>query len=223
MCGRYSLSTSKLIVQEELEIQSPVQLLISYNIAPTQLAYVITNRSPNTLQQMHWGILPAWSTTKVLTGKMINARAESIFEKPSFKESILKRRCLVPADSFYEWRKEGKSKKPFRILPKDGSLMTLAGIWEVWQDADEQIYTFSIITCAANSDVDSLHNRMPILLNKQQRQSWLGELSIDGIKELLQTPRPGLLKMYRISEKANSPRFNQASIHQEVNDTLTLF
>jgi len=223
MCGRYSLSTKSKIIQEEFSIEVPFQLEISFNIAPTQLAYVITNQKPNVIQQMQWGLIPSWSSSTKLSGQMINARSESIFEKPSFKEAILQRRCLIPADSFYEWKKEGNSKKPYRILPIDGSLMCFAGIWETWKDDNNEIQTFSIITCPANVDVDTLHNRMPVILYQNDRQRWLQNIDVQEIQDLMKTPLPGKLKMYRITAKANSPGFNQASIHQEVKENPTLF
>lgn len=223
MCGRYSLSTSSLIISEELNFSPTIQLEISFNIAPTQLAYIITNDSPNQLQQMHWGLLPEWSAVPELSGKLINARSESIFEKPSFKKAVLKRRCLVPADSFYEWRIEGKSKKPYRILPVAGGLMTMAGIWETWHNKQQKINTFSIITCEANEDVSVLHKRMPVILTGQDRGRWLSVIDAAEIKSLLNPSPSGYLRMYRISEQVNKPTFNQASVHNQVNETPTLF
>ena len=226
MCGRFSIAPKKQRIPEDLLKKPPFQLDIdfSYNVAPTQLAPVITNSTPDSISQLHWGLVPAWSKDGKLNGKMINARAEGIFTKPSFRMPIRKNRCLVLADSFYEWRKEGKRKKPYRILPQNEELMTFAGIWEEWIQGTKNIKTFSIITCAANRDVADLHDRMPVILNTQeQREAWLSELSIEQIEILLEPPAAGYLKMYRISELMNSPSYNTADIHEAVYDPPTLF
>ncbi len=149
MCGRYSLATTKAKMEEEFGIDiGDKPLSISFNIAPTNKAYVITNESPDKLSTLNWGLIPSWSKDDKLTGKLINARVEGISTKPSFRMAIRKRRCLVIADSFYEWRREGTKKIPYRIFPKDGELLAFAGIWETWGN-DETLRTFSILTIEA--------------------------------------------------------------------------
>lgn len=226
MCGRFSISPKKQSIPKDLLKKPPFQIEIdfSHNVAPTQLAPIITNLAPDSISQLHWGLVPPWSKDGKLNGKMINARAEGIFAKPSFRMAIRKKRCLVLADSFYEWRKEGKRKKPYRILPKNEEMMTFAGIWEEWTQGSKSVKTFSIITCAANRDVADLHDRMPVILNTpEQREAWLSEQTIDQIEKLLQPPAAGYLKMYRISELVNSPSYNTADIHEQVYDPPTLF
>ena len=227
MCGRYSFSgrkKSKLIKDEDLDVKIPDQLEISFNIAPTHRAYVITNDNPGQLSLLHWGLIPAWNRDPVLSGKLINARQETIFTKPSFESAILQRRCLIPADSFYEWRTVGKDKKPFRILEKSEDLLFLAGIWESNDYGDNSIQTFSIITCPANKDVKSIHDRMPLILyNKEQREAWLSNLDQTGIEKLLVQPPANHLVMYGITQSMNSPSFTVPEIHDRINDSPTLF
>jgi putative SOS response-associated peptidase YedK len=148
MCGRYSFAPKpKQLDTQMRDVQRPVELHISYNIAPTHQAYVIANDAPGTLQTMEWGLVPYWSADGKNTGRLINARAEGIEEKPSFREPLRSRRCLVPADSFYEWRTEpGGRKTPYRILPENDDLLFMAGIWDEWRHGDAHKRTFSIIT-----------------------------------------------------------------------------
>jgi len=226
MCGRFSIAPNKQRIPEDLKKEIPLQMEIdfSYNVAPTQLAPVITNLAPHTISKMHWGLLPSWLKDPKLTGKMINARAEGIFGKPSFRMPIRKTRCLVLADSFYEWRKEGNRKKPYRILPQNEELMTFAGIWTTWGTGNSQIESFAIITCAANSDVADLHTRMPVILNtKEQREAWMSEATLAELETLILPPKAGYLKMYRISELVNSPSYNSSDLHETVYDPPTLF
>ena len=171
MCGRYSFSTTRELIAEELEVESPLQLELNFNIAPTHLAYVITNQNSNALDQLNWGLIPSWSKDGKLTGKLINARIEGISTKPSFRMAIRKRRCLVIADSFYEWRKEGRNKIPYRIRPNSEKLLALAGIWEEWHgEHGKKIRTFSILTTDANEDVKNIHNRMPLFFPTREAQ-----------------------------------------------------
>ena len=224
MCGRFSFSTSRERIQEEFGVRAPKQLEISFNIAPTQKAYVITNKDPNSLTQMHWGLIPFWSKDGKLTGKMINARSEGIFTKPSFRMPIRKKRCIIPADSFYEWVKVGKKKKPYRILPTSGNLFAFAGIWEYWSDDNAELFTFSIITCDANKEVSPVHDRMPLFFeDNETREKWLSDIPQSEVEKLLRKPSDNILKLYRVTDQANSPSFNEASIHEKVYDPPTLF
>ena len=153
MCGRYSFVPSKKQQETQLkDLAPPAPWRLSYNIAPTHQSYVITQ--PGHLEQMEWGLVPHWSRDGINTGKMINARSEGIEENPSFRDPVRQHRCVVPADSFYEWRTEpGRRKIPYRILRKDGSLLFMAGIWDEWQSNNEHKKTFSIITTTPLADV----------------------------------------------------------------------
>ena len=225
MCGRFSLATSKEKLQQQLpfvEIAEPLR--VSYNIAPTQHAYVVTNDQPSRLQYITWGLVPHWSNDGKNTGRLINARREGIETKPSFRIPIRKRRCLVPADSFYEWKREGAKKIPYRILMKDGSLLLLAGVWDVWYNGDYGLKTFSIITTPPNFEVAGIHSRMPVIFHTaEQQRTWLEASDLSEILGMLQTPPDGLLEMFRVSELVNSVGNNSPDLHYEVPEPPTLF
>jgi putative SOS response-associated peptidase YedK len=225
MCGRFSLATTKEKLQQQLPlVEVPETLRLSYNIAPTQHAYVLTDDQPERLQYIAWGLVPHWSEDGKNTGRLINARCEGIEVKPSFRVPIRKRRCLVPADSFYEWRTVGRRKVPYRILPKDNRLMMLAGVWDVWYKGDYGLRTFSIITTDANGDVDDLHNRMPVLLaTPEEQQRWLQSDDLGEVLMLLRPPAEGLLRKYRVSDLLNNVASNAADLHLEVPEQPTLF
>jgi putative SOS response-associated peptidase YedK len=225
MCGRFSLVTTKEKLQQQLPfVEVPDTMHISYNIAPTQDAYVVTDEDPSHLQQLAWGLVPYWSDDGKNAGRLINARREGIETKPSFKMPIRKRRCLVPADSFYEWRKEGRNRVPYRILLKDDNLMVFAGVWDEWRKDGHVFRSFSIITTDANGDMADLHDRMPLLLTTPgQQRRWLELEDLDEVLTLLQTPLDGSIKKYRVSEKVNSVANDSPMLHTEVLEPPTLF
>lgn len=225
MCGRFSLAVSESKIQEELPFVDPgSNIRWSYNIAPTQHAYVVTNDQPDRLQYITWGLIPYWSEEGKNTGKLINARAEGIESKPSFRVPIRKRRCLVLADSFYEWRTIDHKKIPYRILPKDGKLLIMAGIWDMWDKDGYPIKSFSIITTSPNKEVSTLHNRMPVLLtNQKECRKWLESIEMEEVLEFLHPPKDGLFKVYRVSDELNSPKYNLPELHQEIPENLDLF
>ena len=218
MCGRFSFSTTKEKLKRQFgDIETGEDLRLNYNVAPTQPSYVITDDQPHQLQYFYWGLLPYWSKEGKVTGRLINARKEGIEEKPSFRVPLRRRRCWVLADSFYEWRKEGEHKIPYRILLKSGELMAMAGIWDVWSRGGEQIRTFSIITTSPNREVSALHDRMPVILSSpERRERWLGALDPEEIPELLATPEDGILDIYQVSVKVNSVRNNTPDLHEPV-------
>lgn len=225
MCGRYSFSVSK----ERIQLQLPLvevgeNIRLSFNIAPTQHAYVITNDNPNRLQYITWGLIPSWSNDGKNTGKLINARREGIESKSSFRLPIRKKRCLVPADSFYEWKTYGAQKIPYRILLKNNDLMMMAGLWDVWYDGDYAVKTFSIITTGPNKEMASIHDRMPVILaDPASQKKWLSDQPLDDVLELLQTPPDDILKIYRVSEKLNSVKNDFPDLHLELPENRSLF
>ena len=227
MCGRYSFVATKKQIDEQLpDVEIPATLQLSFNIAPTHRAYLIAGDQPHALQQMVWGLVPHWSRDGANSGKLINARAEGILEKPSFRTPALRRHCLVPADSFYEWRTlPGKKKVPYRIRLKNGRLLMMAGIWDEWGSGDERKRSFSIITTTPNREVASLHNRMPVLLLDQDDQKrWLKTDDPKEIMELLHSPPDEVLEMYRVSEKLNAPGPDGPELHEPVAESdWTLF
>ncbi len=225
MCGRYSLVTSEEKVQQQFgALNLGKGLQASYNIAPTQQAHVITNDAPEQLQYLIWGLIPYWSKNGQNSGRLINARAEGIATKPSFRLPIRQKRCLVIADSFYEWRRIGKNKIPHRILLKDGQLLVLAGIWDIWQFNDNIIKSFSIITTTPNADMALLHNRMPVILyEREQQERWLDAISLAEAQDMLKPAQDGLLTDYVVSQKVNSVQNNGPDLHYRVQLPPTLF
>lgn len=225
MCGRFSFNASKEKIQQEFEgVEVGVNLRLNFNVAPTQHSYVITNDKPDRLQYYTWGLIPYWSRDNKNAGKLINARREGISAKPSFRIPIRSKRCLVLADSFYEWRREYKNKIPYRILPQDGRLLVMAGIWDLWYNGDYAVKSFSIITTPPNKEMATVHNRMPVLFQEKELQErWLQEENLNNIIALLQTPLDGTLKMYRVSEEVNAVKNNHPELHKEVPEPPTLF
>ena len=227
MCGRYSqvYSFEQLEQQLQIPLSSAVSIPANYNVAPTQDAMVLTNDQPNTLQALRWGLIPHWSKDISYGARLINARREGIATKPSFRIAIRQKRCLVFADSFYEWRRSGQQKLPYRILRSNDEVLVMAGIWEIWQQDGQRIKSFSIITTEPNAEMEGIHNRMPVLLlDQNSQQRWLDDLPLEDTLELLQTPPDDVLKYYRISQQVNSVRNNGPELHQAVSDDpLTLF
>ena len=233
MCGRYSKVLSPQDIDEAF---GPVtvedeQLVANYNIAPTQKTAVITNHDPHQIQLFEWGLVPFWSIDGKNSGRMINARAETILEKPAFRKPIRERRCLVIADSFYEWKTAGKSKQPYRIYNPQQKVLVFAGIWEFWRDRTNpeiEKRTFSILTTAPNAEMTPIHDRMPVVLAKvpyevrgsshwcgTEQQAWLSdELTEDDITALTQTPADGTLEMYEVNSAVGSVKNNGPALHE---------
>ncbi|RME99103.1 MAG: SOS response-associated peptidase [Bacteroidetes bacterium] len=227
MCGRYSLVTTVAQIEQQLQVhfEQVTDLPANYNVAPTQLAWCVTNTDPQLLQAFHWGLVPHWAKDKSRAASLINARRESISTKPSFRIPIRRRRCLVLADSFYEWRRSGKQKLPYRILRDNAQLLVFAGLWDEWHSAQGIYRSFTIITTEPNREMAAIHNRMPaLLLTKAQQRSWLADQPLEDALELLNTPPDNVLQMYRVSSAINSVRYNEPAAHIRVqDDPLTLF
>ena len=168
MCGRYTLKTPANVLAEQFQIDEyPSSMNASYNIAPTQeVAAVIEGEGKRKLEMLHWGLTPSWADDPRMGNKIINARAETVAEKPSFRKAFRNHRCLVLADGFYEWHKTGNGKQPYYIRMEDGSPFAFAGLWESWQNGTE-IRSATIITTDANDVVGPIHNRMPVILHPE--------------------------------------------------------
>jgi putative SOS response-associated peptidase YedK len=212
MCGRYTESTEleQLKLRFEVEdIEEPV--IQRFNIAPTQLAPVIVWDNGRTLKLMRWGLIPRWSKSEKIGEKMINARAESITEKRSFKNLLKGQRCLVIADGFFEWRPSAtdKSKIPIRIVLNDRRPFAFAGLWDRWKGpAGKEILSFTIITTGSNDLIREFHQRMPVILRMEDEDTWLRSSGddIDSLVALLQPYPSDLLELYEVSKTVNSPR-----------------
>lgn len=167
MCRRFSLGSTKESIQKLYGTQNDLPLMPRHNTSPGQQIHAIKlTDGKRTADNLTWGLIPAWAKDKSVGYKMINARGETVAEKPSFRSAYRSRRCLIPADGFYEWKTEGKNRQPYYFHRNDRELFSFAGIWEVWNDMDsgESIESCSIITTAANSLVAAVHHRMPVLI-----------------------------------------------------------
>ncbi len=218
MCGRYSFSTDPDQLRAQFgDIETPDVLEANYNVAPTQYSYIIADEHPKLLQQFKWGLIPFWAKDEKIGSRMINARSEGIEDKPSFRAPIRRRRCLVLADSFYEWKKEEGKKWPIRILMKDESIMVMAGIWEVWSKGASPVYSYSIITCSPNEEMIPIHNRMPVVFPyPDQWEAWISDIDLNKILDMLQTPDDGVLKSYAVSRQVNNVRNNGPELHEPI-------
>ena len=169
---------------------------------------MVANNSDRKLELFQWGLIPSWAKDPKIGNKMINARAETLAEKPSFRSALKRRRCLVVADGFYEWKKTGAAKTPMFIQLKDGRPFAFAGLWEVWQPPDGSlIKTCTIITTEPNALMADIHNRMPAILSPEAYDLWLtpGELSADAVLPLLKPYDPTQMKATPVSARVNSP------------------
>jgi putative SOS response-associated peptidase YedK len=209
MCGRYTLTISadKLAEQFRAIFSSSLGYSPRYNAAPSQKLPVITNQEPGQINLYRWGLIPHWAKDISIGNKMINARSETIIEKPSFKTPFKKQRCLVLADGYYEWKKSGSAKVPFRITLKDEKAFAIAGLWESWRDEKgEEIRSFTIITTAANPFLAEIHERMPVILPPESTAKWLdNKLSQDEALSLLQPYPEKNFQVYQVSPMVNSP------------------
>jgi putative SOS response-associated peptidase YedK len=219
MCGRYTLRTPVDTLAERFEIDdAPSSVAASYNVAPTQgVATVLIEDGKRKLEMLQWGLIPSWADDPSIGNKMINARGETVAEKPSFRKAFRNHRCLVLADGFYEWQKTANGKQPYYIRMDDGSPFAFAGLWESWQNGRE-IRSATIITTDANDVVAPIHNRMPVILHPEDYALWL-DPDFDE-KEPLTTllkPYPSeAMEAYPVSRRVNSPSNNEPSIIESV-------
>lgn len=214
MCGRYSQTKIK---EKELKARFrlkklPEQLELQFNIAPTQPVQAILNSSPEGMHLVRWGLIPSWAKEPNTKYSLINARAETIAEKPVYKGLIKNKRCLIIADSFYEWKKVGTKKEPYRIMLKDEGLFAFAGIWDHWERDGNEIISCSIITTSANGLVRDIHDRMPVILPREYERRWLSDIKVEEALALLKPLAGSFLKFYPISTIINSPVYNSAEV-----------
>ncbi len=180
MCGRYTLTSPEEALRRLFGYGGPaLNLPARYNVAPTQEMPVVRkgHDSPRALVRMRWGLIPSWAKDENVASKMINARAETVAEKPSFRAAFARRRCLVPADGFFEWHTENGVKQPYLIGFEDARPFAFAGLWERWTGGEEPIVTFSIVTTEASEKIAHIHHRMPVILPPEAHDAWI---DIDG-------------------------------------------
>lgn len=238
MCGRYARAKDKATLVEEFAVQdaSPEDLAADYNVAPTKRVYIVADRAADEAQPAvrsltiaKWGLVPSWAKDPKIGSRLINARVETAATKPSFRSAFAKRRCLVPADGFYEWYEsadpgapKGRSgkpvKQPFFIHAADGGTLALAGLFEFWRDraADPEepwLLTVTILTTTASDAVGRIHDRMPLPLPAEAWQDWLDpKSSPEAAESALQLHTAGDLVTYPVSTAVNSVRNNGAEL-----------
>lgn len=210
MCGRYRLSRRKQLVEEYFETASDEpEWTPRYNIAPTQPVPVIRQnpKEPRReLSLMRWGLIPSWAKDSSIAAQTINARSETAATKPAFRDPLASRRCLVPADGFYEWSRSGKTKQAYCFEVNDGELFAFAGLWDRWKHPSGQwIKSCSILTTAPNAVTSSVHDRMPVILDPSDYDVWLdpGMRNLDAVSGMLKPYDARMMRCYPVSSRVN--------------------
>ena len=216
MCGRYSFVAPTPTAEQRFDAKFAEPAPPTYNAAPSQRLPIITNAAPNQIQLLRWGLVPAWSRDPAGGPKPINARAETLADKPSFRMLLARRRCLVLADGFYEWQATAAGKVPHRILLRDEQPFAFAGLWDEWVDraTGELQPTFTIITTEPNELMAGIHNRMPVILpDRAAEQAWLADgHRLDAYQQLLRPYDAAAMREYVVSKRVNSPANNDAEV-----------
>ena len=220
MCGRYARRTDPKRLAREFEVAEAPEAEAHYNIAPTQ--EVLAVRESHDGREMtffRWGLVPSWAKDASVGARLINARAETVGEKPSFREAFRRRRCLIPADGFYEWRREGAKKRPFFFRMRDERPFGFAGLWERWEGEGGQVVnSCTILTTEANEVLRPVHERMPVILHPEDYSLWLGggERELDLLRDLLRPYEGREMTGYPVSPLVNSPRGRGPELIAEV-------
>ncbi|MBK5307129.1 MAG: SOS response-associated peptidase [Frankiaceae bacterium] len=230
MCGRYAASRNPDDLVEEFDVdERPEQFLEpSWNVAPTQDVYAVLERAPRgepeqrprrRLQVVRWGLVPSWAKDRAIGNRMINARMETVADKPAFRKAFANRRALLPADGYFEWYGEVKGKKqPFFIRPSDGGVLAMAGLYELWRDpsvpedsgTDPWLWTATVLTTTATDELGRIHDRMPLLVERERYAEWLdpGIDDADRLRGLLVPAAPGRLTAYPVATTVSNVRNN---------------
>ncbi|NBE98487.1 SOS response-associated peptidase [Nonomuraea sp. KC401] len=230
MCGRYASARKKHELLEEFQVEQDgdpdKELGADYNVAPTKNVYAVLSRVPDQAQRavrqlrvLKWGLVPAWAKDPSIGSRLINARAETLAEKPSYRRAFAKRRCLLPADGYFEWMPvEGEKKKqPYFIHPADGGVLAMAGLYEFWKDPSrgdddplKWLVSCTVITTDAEDDLGRIHDRMPMMIERDRWAEWLdpGLTDTGRASELLVPAKPGRLTAYAVSTDVNNVRNN---------------
>ncbi len=215
MCGRYNLTAPIQEIGELFDLQHLPRFQVSYNIPPGQKILTVVQLDDKSQKgvYLHWGLIPSWAKDAKISGHLINARSETLAEKPSFRAALKKRRCLIPANGFFEWQQTSSGKQAYHIHRPDNTLFAFAGLWEHWQNNGVSIYSCTIITTTANNLMQSIHDRMPVIIPNADYSTWLNKdfnpvelqniLSPDGYKNF---------KTTHISNRINNPINNDSTV-----------
>ncbi len=227
MCGRYTYySSSEIIEQFDLAPKEDYQLALklpdNYNVSPSNhMPVIIRGDQEHVLEFMQWGLVPSWSKDPHSALKLINARQEGLLEKPMWRALVKSKRCIVPARGFYEWKKVGGKKLPYYITPKQGNVLSFAGLYDEWHDdKGNQIMSYTIITTTPNKEMAEIHTRMPAILNKTQMDQWLEPIDLhrDQLDQLLAPLPDGSLTLVRVSTEVNNARNNSKELIYPLED-----
>lgn len=233
MCGRYVTASSPALLAERfaaVEVRVP-EIEPNYNVTPrTEVPVVAVRDEHRVLDLVRWGLVPSWAKDRSVGDRMINARAETVASKPAYKRAFAKRRCILPVDGFYEWRKlpDRKQKQPYFIFGRDREPLAFAGLWELWRDPDdeaaEKLRTCLLITTDANDFMRPVHDRMPVILPESRWEEWLDPDNHDTehLTELLVPAPDDLLDMYPVSTQVNRPTNKGSELIARVPDEETL-
>lgn len=214
MCGRFTLRTKAAELAERFlfePVDGAADWSPRFNIAPTQSVAAVRmkkDRDQRELAQLRWGLIPSWAKDPTIGNRMINARAETIADKPAFRAAFRRRRCLVLADGYYEWQKTDKGKQPFHIRMRDGRAFAMAGLWEIWHGDGDPVHSCTVITTAANDLTAPLHDRMPVILHDDDCRLWLAgdESDLEKLQQLLQPFDSGEMAAMAVSTFVNNVR-----------------
>lgn len=225
MCGRFTLKQPVEAIRATLAIAEPnnqnleiefADLSAGYNIAPTQMVATVLHNPETNKREFHslrWGLIPSWAKDISIGAKLINARSETVAEKPSFRAAFKRRRCLIVADGFYEWQRLEGKKQPFYFRLQDGEAFSFAGLWEQWQSTEgEKIDSCTILTTVANELLQPIHDRMPVVLDTKYYDLWL-DPQVQNPETLQQVLHPypaSAMTAYKVSTLVNNPKHNHA-------------
>lgn len=211
MCGRFTLFINTKLLGEWFNIINIEDLIIKprYNIAPSQdIVAVVASDDGNRAGMLRWGLVPVWAKDTSIGYKMINARAETVDEKPSYRRLLSRRRCLIPASGFYEWQKSANQKQPYHIQLQSEEPFAFAGLWDRWEHEGKTIHSCTIITTTANELMATIHDRMPVILSKDDQAAWLDRSNQDPtyLTSLLQPYDTRQMKAYPVSKEVGSTK-----------------
>jgi putative SOS response-associated peptidase YedK len=228
MCGRYRLTAKERYLRDHFGLDEDPAWAPRWNIAPTQLVPIIrqdAKLSRRSFDLVRWGLIPSWAKDRSIVAKTINAMSETAAERPAFREALRLRRCLIPADSFYEWKLTGaKQKQPFSIGMADESVFSFAGLWERWIDSGgEAVETCTILTTSPNAVVVDVHNRMPVILKPEDYELWLDPCIRNPalVADCLKPFDAGLMKKYPVSARVNRPENDDYECEHEISVAVT--
>ena len=214
MCGRFALYTDPIALAKQFQTENLLELMPSYNVAPSQTIPIIRNEQGHRLFELaKWGFIPSWAKDIKIGYNTINARADTVAEKPSFRSAFKQRRCLIPADGYFEWQEitNSKTKQLWYISLKSQEPMALAGLWEHWQGSDgSEIESCTIIVTSGNELMQSIHDRMPVILSPETWATWLDTANNDkqGLQTLLTQYPADEMTAWKVNTQVNSPRYN---------------